>query len=44
MVLIHVRFVLLLRFRGEVIGLHPIQRETAGKVAENLLGNGVVEW
>ena len=33
--------------QGEAIALHPIQRKTAGKVAENLVGNGmeeVMEW
>ena len=31
------------QLRGEATGLHPIQRKTAGKVAGNLVGNGVVE-
>lgn len=42
-VLLHIQAIPLYRLRGEATCLHPIQRETAGKVARNLVGNGVME-
>ena len=42
-VLIHIRFFPLRRFRGEATGLHPIQRKTTAKVAGNFGGNGVAK-
>ena len=43
LIFVHIQFFPLYRFRGEATGLHPIQRKTAGKVAGNLVGNGVAE-